>query len=183
VIFINPAMKLTSIQSASERYVEERSKGSNNSSLQPLNIVIVFDCPEHLTKARDVFEKLLGKAGAHFLVHSDEWRVADLENNRFREEALELARHCDIFAIATGTLPARLIEFTSEWLTSPTQESAALVLIAFGTQCAGDFEFLGLRQLAHRNHVEYFSTILEREHKSERGFAGFMAMESSALNE
>ena len=109
---------------------------------------------------RSVLERLLEKTAINPAVHLDEWRIGELENARFREEAVELARRCDIFAIAAESLPTRLVEFTSDWLRSPP-EAAALVLFAFGPRCVGDFESLGFRQLARANKVDCFSTIIE----------------------
>ena len=126
-----------------------------------VGVVIIFDTPGHLAEARGLLNRLIGICDPEIAIHSDEWSMNDLGHSRFRQEAHELARHCDLFVIASDTMSDSALAFASDWLTGPGDRSAALVLVAFSTRCVADAEFFGLRQLARKKRVDYFSTVID----------------------
>jgi hypothetical protein len=151
-----------------------------------VSIVFIFDTPSHLAEAREILNRLIGTCDPGATVHADEWSINDLDNARFRQEALELARHCDLFVIAGDTMSDSVLGFTADWLTGPRDGSAALVLVAFSTRCVADAEFFGLRQIARERGVDYFSTIID-EAPVKRNTGAFTFFESptepSPINE
>lgn len=163
--------------------------GTNNpfaAHAPAVSIVVIFDTPSHLTEARGVLNRLIGTCDPGVTVHADEWSINDLDNARFRQEALELARPCDLFVIASDTMSDSVLGFTADWLTGPRDGSAALVLVAFSTRCVADAEFFGLRQIARERGVDYFSTIID-EAPVKRNIGAFTFIESptepSPINE
>jgi hypothetical protein len=151
-----------------------------------VSIVVIFDTPSHLAEARGLLNRLIGTCDPGVTLHADEWSINDLDNVRFRQEALELARHCDLFVIASDTMSDSILGFTADWLTRPRDGSAALVLVAFSTRCVADAEFFGVRQIARQRRVDYFSTIID-EAPVRRNSGAFTFIESptepSPINE
>src|SRR5437764_15336424 len=107
----------------------------------PLSVVLTFDDRQNGTTARKLLDKLLFKCADEVDVHFDEWPAHELDHPHCRAEAAELARRCDIFAIAAATVSEPFVEFVMDWLSSKTEPDAALVLIQAGTACPAAEEF------------------------------------------
>ena len=165
------------------------ANGTNNpfaAHAPSVSIVVIFDTASHLTEARGILNRLIGTCDPGIAIHADEWSMHDLDHPRFRQEALELAHHCNMFVIASGTMSDSVLGFTADWLTGPRDGSAALVLVAFSTRCVADAEFFGLRQIARERGVDYFSTVIDEE-PLKRNMGAFTFIESptepSPINE
>lgn len=108
----------------------------------PLQIVVTYDHSVMVNCARKLLDGFLTKWASDVDVHRDEWSFAELEHEKFRNEALELAAAADLLVIAvTGVndLPLSFFEWFNTWLKMrhPT-ETAVVLAVASSTATMGE---------------------------------------------
>ncbi len=91
-----------------------------------------------------------------------------MEHPQCREEALDLARHCDIFVIAlTGgdDLPVGFVEWLDEWVDSRAPIESALVLLVASNGVSPRLSCCDWLQAASRanNGLSFFTTTVPVE--------------------
>jgi len=97
----------------------------------PLQVVITYDHHVMADGARKLLNGFFTKWASDIDVHRDEWSFAELEHEKFANEALELAAPADIFVIAvTGVndLPFSFIEWFNAWLKMRNHKETAVIL-------------------------------------------------------
>jgi hypothetical protein len=129
----------------------------------PLQIVLTCDHPLVAEAARKLLDRFLAKWAGDVDVHRDEWSFAELEHPQCHSEALELARHCDIFVVALRgieDLPLSFVEWLSAWFESREKVEAALIVLvaANGANLARLPRCAGLPIAAQTHGLSFFTT-------------------------
>lgn len=96
------------------------------------NLVLVHDREIAARNAREIIGRLLGICLAEVDIHRDEWSFAELAHIEFGREALELARPCDLFILATvdgAKLPLEITSWIARWMETRTKKDTALVCL------------------------------------------------------
>ena len=141
-----------------------KSPGKQVTATRPLQIILAYDQPLMVEPARTMLDRFLTKWASDVEVHRDEWSFAELEHPRFRSEAIELAKICDILVIAVTTvddLSAPFFHWLNEWLHSRTTMDTAIILCAANISTLNNLHDCELLlALARGKGLSFFSTTI-----------------------
>jgi hypothetical protein len=128
----------------------------------PLSIVLIFDHPAMAATTRSMLDGFITKWAHDVDVHRDEWTFAELGHPKFRTEALELAKSCDILviAISEGDLDVSFVDWLDEWALSRNRMETALILLipSHATTVSAVPRCASIQTLAHKHGLTFFST-------------------------
>jgi hypothetical protein len=129
----------------------------------PLQMVVTYDQPMMVEAARKLLDGFVTKWSGDAEVHRDEWSFPELEHPQCHSEALELARHCDIFIVALRgieDLPVAFVEWLNDWFQSRDKVLTALIVIvaANGANLGRLPRCAALPTLARAHGVSVFTT-------------------------
>jgi hypothetical protein len=147
----------------------------------PLQVVLTYDDPTMAKVARRLLDGFLAKWARDVDIHRDEWSFAEIEHAQCRQEALELARHCDTMVIAISgveDLPVSFCDWLNDWIASRAPvETAILVCASNRTPFLRLERFSRLSSLAASNHLAFFITTL-----ADSSFGGSTGTNPKKLN-
>ena len=99
--------------------------------LPPLNVVLLRDHDLAGKAAQRLVERVLLPLLHQSEVHQDYWSFEELAHPQFRQEALELAKSCDLIVLATlgEILPVSISLWIEDWTQTRIQKDAAFVYL------------------------------------------------------
>jgi hypothetical protein len=136
--------------------------GRTSDVAAPLSIVLIFDHPAMAATTRSVLDGFISKWAHDVDVHRDEWTFAELDHPKFRTEALELAKSCDILvlAVSEGDLDISFIEWLDEWAVSRHRMETAVILViaSHATTVSAAPRCASIQTFAHKHGLTFFTT-------------------------
>lgn len=113
--------------------VVSRSVAAPRRELPAFNLVLLHDHELAAKAAQQTIRRLLSYPLHQTEVHQDHWTFDELIHPQFHDDALEMARSCDLMLVATvanGSLPFHVRSWIRDWSENRCQKEAAFLFLS-----------------------------------------------------
>jgi hypothetical protein len=128
----------------------------------PFHLVLLHDHEMAAKAAQQTILRLVTCPLRQTELHQDQWTFEELSHTQFQEEALEMARSCDLMVVATAArenFPFHVQSWITDWTETRSQKDGVFVFLSPAKASFADALLSGLG--AVENLVVFTSILLE----------------------